>query len=304
MPLHLPPLSRRRFLASTTLATAATLFNRPLWGAEKPVDEDCWALFSDIHIAADRTTVARSINMASHFEAASRDVLALPSHPARLLISGDCAFNSGEAGDYATVTELLRPLRETGIPIDLTVGNHDNRGHFWNALADAKAAKRPVADRNVAIIKTPLVNWFVLDSLEKTLQTPGIFGEPQLEWLARELDARMHKPVIVVAHHNLPLMGGANMAAKDGDKLMEIIRPRKQVKAYFFGHTHVWQHMQDESGIHLVNLPPVAYVFKEGEPSGWVQAMLRKDGTRLQLHCLDRTHKDHGQVLDLKWRAT
>ena len=303
MPLHLPPLSRRRFLASTAMAGAAALFGRPLWGAEKPVDENCWALFSDIHIAADRATVARNINMANHFEAARRDVLELPSRPARLLINGDCAFNSGETGDYATVTELLWPLREAGLPIDLTVGNHDNRARFWDALADAKAAKRPVVDRNVAIIKTPLGNWFVLDSLEKTLQTPGIFGEAQLEWLTRELDAHTDKPLIVVAHHNLPLMGGAGMAAKDGDKLLEIIRPRKQVKAYFFGHTHVWQHMQDESGIHLVNLPPVAYVFKEGEPSGWVQAALKKDGIRLQLHCLDRKHKDHGQVLDLKWRA-
>jgi hypothetical protein len=84
---------------------------------------------------------------------------------------------------------------------------------------------------------------------------------------------------------------------------MAVLRPRKQVKAYLFGHTHVWQHEQDESGIHLVNLPPVAYVFKEGEPSGWTQATMKRDGLKLQLQCLDRKHKDHGQVLDLKWRV-
>ncbi len=303
MPVHLPPLSRRRFLASTAIAGAGLLFPGALRAAEKPVDENCWALFSDTHVAADRKTVARGINMTGHFEAVSREVLELPKRPARVLVNGDCAFNSGEEGDYATFVQLLKPLREAGLPIDLTVGNHDVRERFWNALTTAKDTKRPLADRNVALLKTPLVNWIVLDSLEKTLQTPGIFGGEQLDWLARTLDANKDKPVVVMGHHNLTFFGGANMAAKDSEQFMAILRPRTQVKAYFFGHTHVWQHKQDESGIHLVNLPPVAYVFQEGQPSGWVQATLEREGIYLQLHCLDHKHKDNGQVLDLKWRA-
>lgn len=303
MPIHLPPLSRRRFLARSVLAGAGLMFARTLPGAEKPVDENCWALFSDIHIAADKTKAARGINMTANLKAVSREVLELPVRPARLLISGDCAFNSGEEGDYATLTGLLRPLRKAGLPIDVTVGNHDNRTHFWNALAEAKAAQRPLADRNVAVIKTPLANWFILDSLEKTLQTPGMLGDAQLAWLTQQLDANANQPAIVVAHHNTSLLGPAKMGLKDTEKLVGILRPRKQVKAYFFGHTHVWQYKEDESGIHLINLPPVAYVFEEGRPSGWVQTTLKQEGARLQLHCLNRKHKDQGQVLDLKWRA-
>src|ERR1700677_3508050 len=238
MPIHLPPLSRRRFLARSLAAGAGLMLTRTLPGAEKPVDEDCWALFSDLHIAADQTKVARKINMTDNLKAVSREVLELRSRPARVLISGDCAFNSGEEGDYATLTELLRPLRESGLPIDITVGNHDNRTHFWNALTDANAAKRPLADHNAAVVKTPRVNWFILDSLDKTLQTPGLLGETQLAWLARELDANADKPAIVVIHHNPTLLGGLNLALKDSGQLMEILRPRKQVKAYFFGHTH------------------------------------------------------------------
>lgn len=303
MPVHLPSLSRRRFLARTLMAGAGVMFARNLPAAGKRVDKDCWVLFSDTHIAADRATVAHGVNMTDNFQAVSREVLELPVRPAGLLINGDCAFNSGEAGDYATLAELLRPLREAGLPIDLTVGNHDDRARFWDGLTDAKAAKRPLADHNVAVIKTPRVNWFVLDSLDKTLVTPGILGETQLAWLARELDANTRKPAIVVFHHNPDTLGEAKIALRDTDKLMEIIRPRKQVKAYFFGHTHVWQKKQDESGIHLVNLPPVAYMFEVGRPSGWVQTTLRHDGARLQLHCVDHGHKDNGQVLDLKWRA-
>ena len=40
--------------------------------------------------------------------------------------------------------------------------------------------------------------------------------------------------------------------------------------AYIYGHTHNWKVESDTSGIHLINLPPVSYVFREGEPSGWV----------------------------------
>ena len=84
------------------MAGAGVMLARTLPGAEKQVDENCWALFSDIHIAADQTKTARGINMSDNFKAASREVLELPMRPARLLINGDCAFNSGEEGDYGT----------------------------------------------------------------------------------------------------------------------------------------------------------------------------------------------------------
>jgi hypothetical protein len=58
-------------------------------------------------------------------------------------------------------------------------------------------------------------------------------------------------------------------------------------KAYIYGHTHTWKVEHDDSGLHLVNLPPVAYAFKDGDPSGWVHAMLEPDGMSLALRCID-----------------
>jgi hypothetical protein len=52
-----------------------------------------------------------------------------------------------------------------------------------------------------------------------------------------------------------------------------------------------------------VNLPPVAYVFSAGQPSGWVQATLEDKGIQLELRCVDTAHKAHGQVTKLQWRA-
>ncbi len=302
MPIHLQPISRRQFLIRSLAGGAALALSPSLLAAAKRADPNSWALLSDIHIAADPTHVARDINMTDHFNTVSRELLGLRKRPAGVFITGDCAFNSGQDGDYRQVTDLLTPIRAGQMPVHLALGNHDNRDRFWGVLEEEKAAKRPLADRQVALLRTPHANWFVLDSLEKTLSTPGLLGQEQLDWLAGALDANPDKPALVLLHHNPGKAGGIG-GLKDTEALFEIIRPRKQVKAYIFGHTHVWHVKQDESGIHLVNLPPVAYVFEPGEPAGWVHALLGRKGIRLELRCVDPTHKLQGQVVKLQWRA-
>src|SRR5207344_2395819 len=116
------------------------------------------------------------------------------------------------------------------MPVHLALGNHDNRERFWEVLQAEKSALKPVADRQVALLKTPRANWFILDSLETTLSTPGHLGEEQLAWLQKALDANAEKPALVLIHHNPGISG--NMGLKDTVALFEVIRPRAQVKAY------------------------------------------------------------------------
>ncbi len=302
MPIHLQPVSRRRFLFRSLLGGAGLALAPRLFADTRATDPDSYVFLSDIHLSADAAKVARNVNMTDHFKGVTREVLALPKKPAAVFITGDCAFNSGEKEDYAQLTTLLEPIREDGLPVWLAMGNHDNREHFWDALAAEKAVKRPVADRQVALVKTPQVNWIILDSLEKTLQTPGMLGAAQLEWLTATLDANPDKPAIILVHHN-PGTSEKISGIKDTEALFEILRPRKQVKAYMYGHTHHWSVTKDPSGIHLINLPAVAYVFQEGQPSGWVQATVQPKGMTLNVSCLDKTHSAHGQVVKLDWRA-
>ena len=239
MPIHLPAISRRQFLLRSLAGGAALALSPRLLAAAKRTDPNSWALLADIHIAADRTQIARGINMTDHLTKVSTELLALPKNPAGVFIAGDCAYNSGQPGDYRQVADLLQPIREGQLPVCLALGNHDNRERFWDALPQEKAAQRPLADRQVALLRTPRANWFVLDSLETTLSTPGLLGQAQLDWLAKSLDANPDKPALVLLHHNpgtIAKVGGL----KDTDALFAVIRPRKQVKAYIFGHTHFW----------------------------------------------------------------
>jgi metallophosphoesterase superfamily enzyme len=107
MPMHLPPISRRQFLLRSLASGAALALSPSLFAATRRTDPNSWALLSDIHLAADRSLIARGINMTDHFTSVSRELLALPECPAGVFITGDCAYNSGQAKDYALVAELL-----------------------------------------------------------------------------------------------------------------------------------------------------------------------------------------------------
>jgi len=302
MPIHLPPLSRRTFLRRAALAGAGLAIVPQLQAAYmRRTKATSFALLADTHIAADASKFSRDINLTDHFNTVARAVTGLPQRAAGVFIVGDCALSSGESEDYVQLTRLLDTLRADGLRLYLALGNHDHRENFWTAIKSQQAAKRPILDKQTALIKTKHVNWFMLDSLEKTLQTPGQLGEEQLQWLADTLDANRKTPAVIVVHHN-PVDSSKISGLKDTEALLEILRPRPQAKAWIYGHTHHWQVTRDPSGIHFVNLPPVAYIFQEGDPSGWVHATARRDGMHLELRCLDAAHKAHGQVVDLKWR--
>ncbi len=301
MPIQLPPLSRRAFLRRALLTGAGLALAPQLHAAMRRTDATSFALLADTHIAADPAKITRAVNMTDHFTTVAREIVGLPQRPAAAFIVGDCALSSGEPDEYRQLTRLLEPLRADGLTLNLALGNHDQRENFWAATPTQKAPKRPVTDKQVALIKSRQVNWFVLDSLEKTLQTPGALGADQLQWLGATLDANRKVPAIIVVHHN-PGEDNKIGGLKDTNALLEVIRPRPQVKAWIYGHTHNWKVTQDSSGLHLVNLPPVAYIFRAGDPSGWVHATTRPDGLKLELRTIDPNHPAQGQVVDLAWR--
>ncbi|MEZ0390507.1 MAG: metallophosphoesterase, partial [Verrucomicrobium sp.] len=219
---------------------------------------------------------------------------------AGVILSGDCAHLSGLKADYESLKTLLDPLSAAQLPVHLLMGNHDDRTTLGEVLS--RKTSEAVQSRYVTVQETPLANWFLLDSLGQTNATPGALGEAQLAWLEKELDARVGKPAIVVVHHNI-VLGENKTALQDSRALMEVLRPRRHVKACLYGHTHRWEQSQDESGLHLINLPPTAYVFKPEFPNGWVLATLQPQAFQLELRCLNTAHPQHGEVKTFAWRV-
>lgn len=301
MPIQLPPLTRRTFLgaaASVGAAAAGVAFASRSALAAPKLDPHRFALFSDTHIAGDKALVKNNVHLSKNLETVVADVLKCDPLPANLLVNGDLALLTGQSADYATFLELITPIRQAGIAIHLLLGNHDDRANFWKAAPAAE--KKPIEERHVAILETPRANFFLLDTLDQVNKTPGVVGENQLAWLSRELDSRANRPAIVFTHHhpeNLVKVAGIT----DVEALNKVLDERRQVKAHFFGHTHVWL-TAERQGIQRVNLPPVAYVFTPGKPNGWVDLQLREDGMTVELRSVDPKHADHGQKKDLAWR--
>ena len=119
-----------------------------------------------------------------------------------MLVNGDCAYLKGQSGDYQQFLGLIDPIRQAGCPIHLAMGNHDDRKNFWEALPADTDRVKEIEERQVLVVESPRADWVMLDSLDKTNSTPGILGDPQLQWLAKELDQRTKKPVIVLVHHH------------------------------------------------------------------------------------------------------
>ncbi len=293
-------ISRRRFLGGSVSAGAGLFVPSLLPATEVSTDANRFALIADTHIHANRAHIEFDSNMADNFGQCLGEILAIRPRPAAAIVAGDCAAATGQPGDYVVLKELLEPARRAGLPVHLALGNHDNRKNLRAAFSDGQTDnQRPVPDRNTKIISSPHANWFLLDSLDRTGPGAwgGVLGKPQLDWLAKALDAHADKPAIVIVHHNL----GKGPGLKDSDMLCKVILPRKQVKAYFHGHHHRWQLGKREE-IHIINLPALGFTWAKNQPLGWVDVQLHSDGATLTMHSLDNKHPTHGQKTQLTWR--
>ena len=303
MPATLPQLSRREFLKRAALAGAGVTFASSSYAGlfGKSRDKHTFAFFSDPHIAADATLKNSGVNMADHLAVCVRELAAWPVKPAAVIVNGDLTLKFGLPEDYAMFGKLISPVRALA-PLHLTLGNHDAREHFWKAFPRDATKLKSVPQKQAAIFSSARANWFLLDSLDITLSTPGELGAAQLDWLSTELATHADKPAIIVAHHNLQT-SGLVAGIKDSAALEELFARHRQVKAFVFGHTHNWSVTQHASGVHLINLPPTGYVFAKGRPSGWVCCTLVRDGAEFELRSLEVQHPEHAQVKQLKWRA-
>jgi 3',5'-cyclic AMP phosphodiesterase CpdA len=318
MPITLPPISRRKFVASSVAAGAALVAGtRWLRAADEipAAPEECFALLSDLHIDRDPAAVERKVNMAEHLRQSVGQVLALPPgrRASAVLVCGDCAHHTGEPADYAGLLTLLRPVQDAGLPTHLALGNHDHRERFREAMPLQQlgpGASRLLESRHLLHIPGRHADWVLLDSLDKVNATPGTLGEEQRRRLIQLLDAPQQaaKPTLVMVHHNptFPAAGATQPAKTSGltdtAELMDILLPRKHVKALFFGHTHV-PTISRREGMHLVNLPATAYVFNSELPSAWTHCRLQAQGARLELRCLNDAHPRHAETTELQWRA-
>ena len=305
MPLHAAGLSRRTFLAQGAAAIAGITVLRNGWGAESGMNPNRMVLLSDTHIPSTPDVTAHNTNMTSNLRQVVKEILALETKPAAVLINGDCAYLKGLPADYANLANCVAPLSEARLPLHMTMGNHDDRGPFYDALKAQKPERPLLASKHLTLIESPMANWYLLDSLTQVNVVTGEIGVEQRAWLDQALGERPHKPALVVAHHtpqfDAPVAGQPWGGIKDTTEFIDLLARHPHVKAFIFGHSHNWS-VTKRGALQLINLPPVAYLFAAGKPNGWVLAETSEKGLSLELKTIDPQHKQNGERVELAWQ--
>ena len=308
MPVHLPIESPGALLGQTG---GAVVCAPALHAADaQQVDADRIAILNDTHIAAWHPA---SATIPTHLRETVDWLVAQERRPAAVVINGDLSLIDGRPGDYEHFARLIAPLREAGMPVHLTLGNHDNREVFFQVLQGEKAAKPPVVTRHVGVVTLPRANLFLLDSLktdgqgeEARVVPQGLLGPEQLAWLGRMLDAHPGKPALIFAHHNPRLGCGEPQylgGLEDSEPLWDLLVSRPQVKAYIHGHIHDRSHLQHR-GIHILNTPATSYVSNPtASTTGWTMAQLTDQGADFTTLTHAQDHAWNGRVEKVAWRV-
>lgn len=289
-------IDRRSFLKHSAAAAALASFaSRFTLAEEKGNASIRMALLSDIHIAADPNDSYRGFYPTQNLRRVLEDVSA--SHFDTMLVNGDLARLEGRPADYSAIANHLEPVIEK-LPLLITLGNHDDRKNARNGITDFRGAVQPVEKKLVMTFDTGALNLVLLDSLLATNIAAGQLGHSQREWLKHELDS-LSKPSVIFVHHNLD--PNDDNALVDAKALLDMVQPATSIKAIIFGHTHAWNHTQRD-GLHLVNVPAVAYNFEDTEPIGWVEASFTNRHAKLKLHAIGGNTAVHQDALELAWR--
>ena len=271
------------------------------FGQAVNLDPNRVALLADTHISDDpkrsypgtkwpgspvKEEEHECVNMADCLAQSAREVIELNPRPANLIINGDCALSRGTEAEYKEFLRLIQPIRQAGITVHITIGNHDTREKLWKLLPFLKKEQMGI---HADVIELPNANIFLLDSGKRNL------GEAQLDWLAQQLDKHTIALLLCLLILTLCQIGAYVQSGECGmEKLLKSTARRKHARAYIHGHTHEWQNSKYEEHLHIIGQPAVSYYFGKGHAHGWMDMKLTERSADLELHCIDPKHRQHG----------
>jgi 3',5'-cyclic-AMP phosphodiesterase len=293
MPFLISPRpTRRDFLAASGMALASATFAPRASAAQGSATRPLrLALLSDTHIPANPADGYRGFSPVDNLAKVVPQVAEAPVEG--VLIGGDLARLVGTPDDYARLRELIAPLTAK-FPVGMVLGNHDDRAHFLQAFASTPSSA--VKGKVAATREAGGLRFVLLDSLLAPNVTPGQLGSAQRDWLAKDLAAHA-TPTVLLVHHTL---GANDGELVDAERLFEVVRPHRHVKAIMYGHSHKYEVIERE-GLQLINLPAVAYNFNDSEPVGWVESVWTAEGVDLTLRAIGGNMAANGQTTSVHW---
>lgn len=188
-------------------------------------------ILSDLHIVAEG---ALSQSLDTH-DRLSRgiDWLNAVHHDADLcILAGDLA----DLGEKAAYERLKALLARAVVPVEITIGNHDDRDTFVEVFGQGYLSETGHVDKVIDLKGYRIV---LLDSAV-TGQHGGRLEDSQLDWLSARLDEAADRPVIVILHHHAnPLLTRVDrIILENADRFAEVLRRHSDIRQVIAGHVH------------------------------------------------------------------
>ena len=233
-------LSRRSFVKSAfalgALPVAGCLSAKETAGVA--VDPNLSVFLSDIHVSG-KNVKGQPTYQNPLFAKVVDQVLAMNPRPKRALIFGDVALWNGRAEDYAESAPMIQRLKDAGIEVYLTTGNHDHRELLFRFHPRQKEIT-PVPGRVVSVVDVGTADFVLLDTLKENPKGEGSgnavdggLDEAQADWLLAYAKAAK-RPFFCGAHHP------SRELTVRGKKLLQHLETNPMFAGYVHGHNHRW----------------------------------------------------------------
>jgi 3',5'-cyclic AMP phosphodiesterase CpdA len=188
-------------------------------------------ILSDLHIVPEGS-VSQTLDTYERLERGIAHLNAVHGDADLCILAGDLA-DLGEAEAYLRLRTLLAGA---AMPVEITIGNHDDRDTFIEVFGQEHLSETGHVDKVVDLKGYRIV---LLDSAV-TGEHGGRLEQSQLDWLTARLEEAADRPVIVVLHHHAnPLSTRVDrIILENGDRFAEVLKGHPDIRQVIAGHVH------------------------------------------------------------------
>ena len=174
-------------------------------------------------------------------------------HPDVFIMTGDNT-NSGYSGDVEALVSKLQTVKDSGIPVIVTTGNHDFDLMNEEEYEKAYFGLLEPLDRDAASLSyTAMIKdvvFLAMDDKDLKLGAQGKFSPETLQWLRDMLLKYKDHRIIFLSHHNVLYGAGENSTNSNlihNPELAGLLR-EGGVRLAITGHMHS-QYILEEEGL-------------------------------------------------------
>ena len=255
---------------------------------------------SDLHLSVD-PHIVNSVVPAMPYGKETAEAIAaqvIDIQPDVFIMSGDNT-NSGDPQDMRALKEILQTVKDAGITVVMTTGNHDfnkcTPEQYWECFGELFEIRSMAPDSLSYTTDAGHVRIFAMDDNSYDRGATGTFSAETMRWLKTELQNARNEgmTVLFVSHHNI-------ISGPDGDSgvqyriqnpdLKDLLRTY-DVKLCLSGHQH-GQAIKEEAGLYeIISSMPLSGAHQIGS--------LKIEGRSAEYHTMPVSFEQYGpQGLD------